>query len=294
MKISKKKVSYCLLTLILILAGCGEDPLVRQLREENPFRTPNTSQPVEIKKPVVTCNALKLVIPESYDISNLDVFKNYPAKKVISSRQNPVLDGNLAQQIEIWETNGFKVAIAPASKWNSTIGEVKRFIAEEIPAPRINLFNGNKDFAEIVLQSRPDNHEISVVSLTGTKTTEVSQGEYVFRFQSTIYNTSQLQSNSVNFFLISAYVVHLFDESISAMAGVKPDEITGFEPLTLSGTINNDQMIVISCDPEAISEKMAATEMLYNRNTRNVSLIMLAPSAKLLSNVSEIMPASQE
>lgn len=272
-------------TALLTLVGCKtEDPYIEQLRKENPFAVPETPKPDA--KTMVTCNTIKLTVPESYNISNLDIFKSYSYEQILADKQNPVLNGFGSEQFEVWKKNGFRIAIAPSSYWKSTIESLKRFMADDGPTSKLFIYNRLSDFSELTLNVHSLAKEIVLFSHSGEKgALTVGNGEFVFRFQSTITGPEQISGNSVNFFLISAYKRYL---PLGTTQNILPEQLTGLDPLVLQGVLKNDNIIVITCDDSAKENDSIAVNMLYNKETRNISIIMLAPSAKMVTDISEL------
>ncbi len=277
-----------ILTAIFLTSGCGEDEFIKEMRAENPFIKPK--QPEKNTQSVmVTCNSIKLVIPESYSIDKLDIFKQYPAEKVLKGRQSPAVSGLTIDQVKNWEKNGFRIAIAPVSYWVKTIKSVKRFMADEAESSILNIYSSPSDFSEIYLENSASEKKLTLYDISGAESSySVLRGNFTFRMQSTIFGLEQLKSNTVNFFLISAFKDLIPQSSLAIMAGKQQDQITGLMPLTLRGTLQNGYMIAISCSEGSITDGSIASDMLYNKETRNVSIVLLAPEAKLINSLAEM------
>lgn len=266
----------------MLLSGCQkEDSAIEQLRKENPFKK-TQQQEVKESRHRISCTSLKLVVPETIDVSDLAIFKNYSLTSSPLNRKGPanILNQN---QIQTWLNNGFLIALAPKSLQDQTVEAVKRFFADERPTTRLNIYNGSSEFSDITLAVVNEQRTISFAdTMKNTKLYQVSSGEFLFRFHATISSPQQINTKTVNFFLIPVFRESMPRGPLLASNGQGSLPVTGCKELIFSGTFSNDQTLAITCSPAAIAEKLPAAEMLYNRQTQCRTIILLSPEAVIM------------
>ena len=262
------------------LAGCNsENKVIQQLREENPFAKEEAKQTANTKYQI-SCESIRLVAPESFNIENTSLFKTGKIEKVAKSRKSPIINGFSQDQITSWNNAGYTIAIAQVELWNETIANLERFQGENGNSSKLNIYNNPKEFSDIITRSNISNESITVKDYFGNEQSySLANGEYAFRFQSTIYNLEQLNEGTVNFFLIPVFKEFAPKTAISNIIN-SPEPVVGFEQLILSGTIKNNYIISITCSQQAIENDMPAAKMLFNKGTNSASIIMFAPIAK--------------
>jgi hypothetical protein len=99
------------------LNGCQQDDEVSRLIEESPFKNDPLENPGDIQ--IVTCQFYPLEIPGHVDITRWSFWKQYNALAPAGSGAAPDSDGGFpVQQLQLWQKNGFHVAVAPMLSWS--------------------------------------------------------------------------------------------------------------------------------------------------------------------------------
>ncbi|MBN2064513.1 MAG: hypothetical protein JW745_06900 [Sedimentisphaerales bacterium] len=261
------------------MTGCKQDTTIEQLRAENPFKRPEVREQERTKKPRISTLSLKLVVPESVGVSELEIFRKYKLSDLVDKKGFNVLD---KRQSELWSANGFEVAIAPKSMFEKTLTKLRRYYDQET-IPWLNIYKSAKEFSDLEIRA------VTTESIVPLKDSKVELGElnfgggdYLLRYQATIINLSQIDENRVNFFIIPVFRPYMPHSSMSVIAGVENLPVTGIEELVLSGTIENDQVIAITCSESGLAGPCVANEMLYDRDTRSVKVIFIMPEARMV------------
>ncbi len=279
--IKKKHIPALLLFgfLSVTLTGCKKDTTIEQLRAENPFRRPEAQEQERTKKPRISTLSMKLVVPESVGVSELEIFRKYKLSDLVAKRGFNALD---KRQSELWSANGFEVAIAPKVMFEKTLAKLRRYYDQET-IPWLNIYKNAKEFSDLEVRSVSGESNIALKDTKGELgLLNFSGGDYLLRYQATIFNLSQLEENQVNFFIIPVFRPNMPHSSLSVIAGVENLPVTGIEELVLSGTIENDQVIAISCSESGLAGPCVASEMLYDREMRSVKVIFIMPEARMV------------
>lgn len=265
--------------------------MIRQLKEENPFAKEKPGNSVN-QKLQISCESLTMVVPESCNLADNELFNNHDINKIVKEKKSPVLNGFSHDQLSTWNNAGFILSIAPVKFWNTTIKELSRLQADSETASKLNIYKSSKEFSDLAVSPPISSEQMTLTDYYGVeKQYDLTNGEYVFRFHSTISGLQQLDTNTVNFFLIPVFKEFTPTTPLTALINTT-DPVIGYEQLILNGTIKNDYMLAITCSLQAIDNDLPAAKMLFNKNTRGISVILLAPCAKTVDFIESNIPES--
>ena len=271
--------------MLMGVCGCQEDPLIEQLRRENPFKQPEQEKKAAHRWLEVSCDTIKIDLPATYDLKKLDVFNNFVITgREIEYRNSAILNGFANKTV--WHENGFIVSVVPRTLWTKTLEQLDVFFADKLPQSKLNLYNTPGQYADLFLRAVGDSEVVPVIaSDLSTKDYNISNGECLFRIQCMPPNSGGadpvcvIVSASLMFKEFTPYtansVVNLYRKT------TMPEPIISFESLDLSGMLLNDYMILVTCTDESIKEGGKAGTLLFDSVNNNRIIAVLAPNAKM-------------
>ena len=270
--------------LVIGTSGCRQDPLIEQLRRENPFRKQVEEKLPSQKWLEVSCDTLKFELPATYDVNQLRIFQKFRITGRDDKYINPAILSGFRSR-SLWHENGFLISVVPRTLWNKTLQQLNIFFTDQFPQSKLRIFRTNGQYADLYLRSITETESIFVfdpgMSPHGY---DLSNGEAIFRIECQPPNFSSSEPSSVYMAVAMMFkenspytensVANLYQKNL-------PEQIISFDYLTLSGMLVNDHVIVITCDDDSISSGNTAGQLLFNRETNNRVIAVLAPNAKM-------------
>ena len=266
------------------VCSCQEDPLIEQLRQENPFRKPEEKKPATQKILRVSCDTLKIEMPATFDIGTLEVFNNYLATSRDPGYVNPAIVKGFGS-MKLWHENGFIISIVPRSLWNKTLQQLEVFFSDQIPQSRLRIFSYVDQYAELFLRKIVDteNYNILGPDLYPHKFS-LTNGELKFRFECQPPSELSADPSSVYisaFLVFQEFMPYMSNSVVDLYRKSVPEPIISFDYLSFSGMLINDYVIVITCDDDSMAGNNSAGQLMYNHDTNNRVIAVLAPNAKM-------------
>ncbi len=282
----KLGIAICVF-IFACIAGCQEDPLIEQLRRENPFRKPEVEKQPTQKWLEVSCDTLTFELPDTYDINQLRIFQNYRITGRDEKHINlAIMEGFKSKTL--WHANGFIVSVAPRVLWNKTLEKFDVFFTDQVPQSKLRIFKTSGQYADLYLRSIIDTESIFIFDPGMIPHGyDLSDGESLFRIQCQppVFSSSEPSSVYVSLAMMFKEQLPYTSNSVAGLyQRSQPEQIISFDYLALSGMLLNDNVIVITCDDESIKSSNAAGRLLYNQATNTRIIAVLAPNAKMIES----------